>query len=62
VAGGVDVVQALYGRDPAYISSVKIPAINAAVLAACDAQDGIQTGSSTTHAVPLRPAVSSVRM
>ena len=45
VAGGLDLVQALYGRDPAaYISSVKIPAINAAVLAACDAQDGIQDG------------------
>ncbi|HXB68270.1 MAG TPA: tannase/feruloyl esterase family alpha/beta hydrolase [Candidatus Acidoferrales bacterium] len=45
LASGLDLVQALYGRDPAsYISSIKVPAINAAVLAACDAQDGVKDG------------------
>ncbi len=45
MAGGIDAVQTLYGREPAaYISGVKIPAISAAVLAACDAQDGVKDG------------------
>lgn len=44
LAGGVDVVQTLYGDPAAYISSVKLPAITAAVRNACDAQDGVKDG------------------
>jgi len=45
LSGGLDVLQALYGRDPAaYISSLKVPAIHNAVMAACDAQDGVKDG------------------
>jgi feruloyl esterase len=45
MANGIDVVQALYGRNPAgYISSTKIPALQAAALAACDGQDGVKDG------------------
>ncbi len=44
LAGGVDVARAIYGNPAAYISSVKLPAITAAVLAACDAQDGAKDG------------------
>ena len=44
LAAGVDVAQAIYGNPAAYISSVKLPAITAAVLAACDAQDGVKDG------------------
>ena len=43
VASGAAAFQAL--RDPAaYISDMKLPAISAAVLAACDAQDGVKDG------------------
>ncbi len=45
LTAGVDISKAIYGHNPAgYISSVKIPAIQAAALAACDAQDGVKDG------------------
>jgi Tannase and feruloyl esterase len=44
VASGVDVSQAMYNDPASYISSIKIPAISAAVLAACDAEDGVKDG------------------
>jgi feruloyl esterase len=45
ITGGIDVAQELYGRNPGgYISSIKIPALQAAALAACDAQDGVKDG------------------
>ena len=42
LAAGVDVSRAIYGNPAGYISSIKFPAISAAVLAACDAQDGVK--------------------
>lgn len=45
LGGGIELVQSLYGRNPAaYISATKTPAITAAVRAACDAQDGVKDG------------------
>jgi hypothetical protein len=44
VAGAVDVLKTLYGDPAAYIPSVKLPAITAAVRRACDAQDGVKDG------------------
>jgi Tannase and feruloyl esterase len=45
LAAAVDMVQHMYGKDPsAYIPSAKLPAIQAAALAACDAQDGVKDG------------------
>ena len=44
VTGGLGLLQAT-SRDPAaYISSLKLPAINRASLAACDAEDGVKDG------------------
>jgi feruloyl esterase len=45
MANGIDVAQTLYGRKPTgYISSSKLPALQAAALAACDGQDGVKDG------------------
>jgi hypothetical protein len=44
LAGGASILRAMYGNPASYISSIKIPAIGAAVLAACDAQDGVRDG------------------
>lgn len=44
LAGGVDVAKVVYGDPAGYISSIKLPAITAAVRAACDAQDGVKDG------------------
>jgi hypothetical protein len=44
LAGGAGILRAMYSNPASYISSVKIPAIGAAVLAACDAQDGVRDG------------------
>ena len=44
VAGAVDVIKTLYGDPAAYLASVKLPAITAAVRNACDAQDGVKDG------------------
>jgi hypothetical protein len=45
LAAAVDIIQHMYGKDPAaYIPSAKLPAIQAAALAACDAQDGVKDG------------------
>jgi hypothetical protein len=44
VTGGLDVGRALLEDPHAYISSLKLPAITAAVLAQCDAQDGLKDG------------------
>ncbi len=44
VSSGVDVAQATRGDPHAYISSLKLPAIQRATLAACDAQDGVKDG------------------
>jgi feruloyl esterase len=44
LASGVDVNQKLYGDPAGYIPAIKLPAINAAVLAACDAPDGVKDG------------------
>src|SRR5947209_9131771 len=42
LAGAMAMIQSMYGKDPAaYIPSTKLPAIQAAALAACDAQDGV---------------------
>jgi len=44
LTAGVEVAQAIYTNPAGYISSIKFPAISAAVLAACDAQDGVKDG------------------
>jgi feruloyl esterase len=44
LAAGVDVSQTIYTDPAGYISSIKFPAIAAAVLAACDALDGVKDG------------------
>ncbi len=44
LASGIDVSKSLVADPAAYISSMKLPAITAAVLAACDAQDGLKDG------------------
>jgi len=44
LAAGVDISQAIYTDPAGYISSIKFPAIAAAVLAACDEQDGVRDG------------------
>ncbi len=44
LAAGLDVTKAVYGDPAGYIPSIKFPAISAAVLAACDAQDGVKDG------------------
>jgi Tannase and feruloyl esterase len=44
VSAGVYFGHAMYADPAAYISTVKIPAISAAVLSACDAQDGVKDG------------------
>ena len=44
VASGVDVAQGTTGDPRAYISSLKLPAIERATLAACDALDGVKDG------------------
>ena len=45
LAAGIDLMQGVYGRNPAgYISSTKIPALQTAALEACDALDGVKDG------------------
>lgn len=44
LASGIDVAKSSIGIPAAYISTVKLPAITAAVMAACDAQDGVKDG------------------
>src|SRR5579862_9314821 len=44
LAAGVDIAKTIYTDPAGYISSTKIPAVAAAVLAACDAQDGVKDG------------------
>ena len=45
LAAAVEIIQGMYGKDPsAYIPSAKLPAIQSAALAACDAQDGVKDG------------------
>ncbi len=44
LSSGVDVSKTLLGTPGGYIPAAKIPAISAAVLAACDAQDGVKDG------------------
>ncbi|MBV9761826.1 MAG: tannase/feruloyl esterase family alpha/beta hydrolase [Acidobacteriaceae bacterium] len=44
VSSGVEAAQRIYGNPASYISSFKVPAIGAAVLQACDAQDGVKDG------------------
>jgi feruloyl esterase len=45
LAAGIDLMQAVYGRNPAgYISSTKIPVLQTAALDACDALDGVKDG------------------
>jgi hypothetical protein len=45
LAAGIDLMQGVYGRSPAgYISSTKIPALQAAALEACDTLDGVKDG------------------
>src|ERR1700678_2132821 len=43
-ASGVDVAQTIMGDPRAYISSMKLPAIERAALAACDSLDGVKDG------------------
>ena len=44
LASGIDVTRLFIGNPAGYISSLKLPAITAAVLAQCDAQDGLKDG------------------
>ncbi len=44
VSGGVDIAQATIGDPRAYISSLKLPAVQKASLAACDNLDGVKDG------------------
>jgi len=44
LTAGIWDLQALQKDAPSYISAAKIPALNDAVLAACDAQDGVKDG------------------
>jgi hypothetical protein len=44
LSSGVDVTQTITGNPRAYISSMKLPAIERAALAACDALDGVKDG------------------
>lgn len=45
LANGLAIMQVMYGKDPAgYIPSTKLPAIQSAALAACDANDGVKDG------------------
>jgi hypothetical protein len=44
VSATVDVTKVFIGNPAGYISSTKLPAITAAVLAQCDAQDGLKDG------------------
>jgi feruloyl esterase len=44
LAAGVGVIQKLIGDPKAYISNLKLPAIQKAVLAACDEIDGVKDG------------------
>ncbi len=44
VSAGLDVQKTILLDPAGYISSMKLPAITAAVLAACDAQDGLKDG------------------
>ena len=44
LSSGVDVTQVTAGDPAGYISSMKLPAITRATLAACDAQDGVKDG------------------
>jgi tannase/feruloyl esterase len=45
LANALSMIQSMYGKDPAaYIPSKKLPAIQAAALAACDARDGVKDG------------------
>ena len=44
LAATVDVTKVFIGNPQGYIPSIKLPAITAAVLAKCDAQDGLKDG------------------
>jgi hypothetical protein len=44
IAATVDVTKVFIGNPEGYIPSIKLPAITAAVLAQCDAQDGLKDG------------------
>ncbi len=44
LSSGIDVAQAEMGDPAGYVSSMKLPAINKATLAACDAGDGVKDG------------------
>ena len=44
LAGGLALAQGMTRNPAAYISSMKLPAIKQAALAACDAQDGLKDG------------------
>jgi hypothetical protein len=45
MTNGIDVTQMLYGQKPTgYIPSTKLPALQAAALAACDGPDGVKDG------------------
>ncbi len=44
LASGLDVTKSIYANPAGYISEIKFPAIAAAVIAACDALDGVKDG------------------
>ena len=44
LTGGLEVARSMYKNPASYISNLKLPAITAAVLSACDAQDGVKDG------------------
>lgn len=44
LSASIDLAQTMYGDPAGYISTMKLPAINRAALAACDALDGVKDG------------------
>ena len=44
LTSSIDIAQTMYGDPAGYISTMKLPTINHAVLAACDALDGVKDG------------------
>ena len=62
LTSGVGTAQSTIGDPRGYISSLKLPAIQKAVLAACDASDGVKDGFlSDPEKCHFDPAVAAVQ-